>query len=431
MAVSAFPRTRLEQRLRELRLSHSDARARYTEEALRIGEGEVALSPRQLKRWLAGGAVRPRPLACRILESWLGERVERLLGPPEPITAVDGVGGELVVDAGRRAVEHALNAANALDPTALEHLHAAAAQAAHDCLVTPPLEMLTELVALRDTIYEQLDRTQKPRQQAELYLLAGQVCGLLSYVSLDFGNVTVAADLARAAHTYGSIIDHPSLCAWARAIQVTAAFWNGQPRRAAAVAESSLATAPPGTARVRLHAVRARSLGLIGARDEVTAELALAAEQLEHAGHDEFLDGIGGELAFDRPRVALCASTAYVALGDGERAEPAAEAALRLLDAAPGQRWNTGAVSAAVDLGTARTLRGDLAGTEAALADVFALPVGERTESVARRLQGLGRVLGLPRYRGAVEAAQLGEDIEAFTATSLASITARAAIGPS
>jgi hypothetical protein len=45
--------------------------------------------------------------------------------------------------------------------------------------------MLTDLVRLRDTVYEQVDRTHKPRQQAELYLLAGLVCGLLSSVSFD------------------------------------------------------------------------------------------------------------------------------------------------------------------------------------------------------------------------------------------------------
>jgi hypothetical protein len=72
--------------------------------------------------------------------------------------------------------------------------------------------MLTDLVALRDTVYAQLDRTHKPRQQAELYLVAGQVCGLLSSVSFDLGHPGVAEELARAAHTYGSVIDHPSLC---------------------------------------------------------------------------------------------------------------------------------------------------------------------------------------------------------------------------
>jgi hypothetical protein len=366
-----------------------------------------------------------------VLEAWFGEPVERLLGPPDEIATLDGAGGDVVAEAGRQSVEHAIDAASTLDPSALEHLHAAAQRAAHACLITPPLEMLTGLVQLRDTVYVQLDRTHKPRQQAELYLLAGQVCGLLSSVSFDLGHPGVAEEQARAAHTYGSVIDHWSLCAWARALQVMVAFWSGQPRRAIAVAESALTGAPVGTARVRLHAVRARALALIGARDEVGVELAAGTDQLDLVGRDDFLDGIGGELAFDRSRHALCASSAYVALTDGERAETAATEALEIFAGLDEhQRWGSGAVSAAVDLGTARALRGDLAGTEAALAGMFALPTAERTEGVSQRLLGLGRILGSSRYRGAVEATRLGESIESFTATSLAHTTARPAIGP-
>ena len=264
-----------------------------------------------------------------------------------------------------------------------------------------------------------------------MYLLAGQACGLLSSVSFDLGHPGVAEEQARAAHTYGSVIDHPSLCAWARALQVTVMFWTGQPRRAAGLAEAALGTAPPGTARVRLHATRARALALLGARDEVGAELAAAADQLDLAGDDEFLDGIGGELDFGRSRHALCASSAYIALSDGVRAEAAATRALEIFAGLDEERrWGLGVVSAAVDLATARALRGDLAGAEAALTGVFSLPVAERTESVAQRLLGLGRIVSLPGNRGAAEATRLGESIESFTATSLARTTARPAIGP-
>lgn len=429
MAVSPRPRTRLEQKMRAARLSQSDIVRRFPEEAARTGEGRVTVSDRQLKRWLAGGAATPRAVTCRILEAWFGEPVERLLGPPDEIVVIDG--GDLVEEAGRRTVEHAIDAASSVDPSALEHLHAASRRSAIAYMNTPTLQMLTELVALRDTVYAQLDRTHKPRQQAELYLIAGQVCGLLASVSFALGRADVAEELARAAHTYGSIIDHPSLCAWARSLQVKVLFWSGQPRRAVGIASAALQSAPPGIARVRLHAVRARALALIGARDEVGADLAAAVDQLDHAGHDELLDGVGGELGFDRSRLALCGSTAYVALGDGERAEPAAEAAQEMfasLDDA--RRWNSGAVAAAVDLGTARALRGNLAGAEDALSEVFALPPAERTATVSQRLLGLGRILGSNRYRGAVEAASVGEAIEAFTAASLPRTTAQRAIGP-
>lgn len=370
----------------------------------------------------------PRPASCRILEGWWGEPIERLLGLPAEVAVLVPEGGDLVVEAGRQSVEHAIDSASALDPSALEHLHAAARTAAHAYLDTPPLELLATLVEMRNTVYVQLDRTHKPSQQAELYLLAGQACGLLSSVSFDLGHPDVAEEQARAAYTYGSLIDHPSLCAWARALQVTVMFWTGQPRRAEALAEAALVTAPSGTAKVRLHSTRARALALVGARGEVGAELAAAADHLDLAGADEFLDGIGGELDFERSRHALCASSAYIALSDGDRAEAAA---IQALDIFAGlderRRWGSGVVSATVDLSTARALRGDLAGAEAALDGVFGLPATQRTESISQRLLVLGRIVGLPRNRGAVEATRLGESIEEFTATSLARTT-RAAI---
>jgi hypothetical protein len=280
-------------------------------------------------------------------------------------------------------------------------------------------------------VYDQLDRTHKPRQQAELYLLAGQVCGLLSSVSWDLGHPDVAEEQARAAYTYSSVIDHPSLAAWARALQVTVTFWAGRPRRAAEIADGALLAAPRGTARARLHSVHARALALIGARQEVAAELDAAADELDRAGDDPFLDEIGGELGFDRSRRALCAGASFVALGDGERAEIEATAALELFRAMPeSDRWAAGELGATVDLAMARTLRGDLAGTEDALTPVFALAPERRTEALSRRLGALGRVLGTSQFRGALESARLGEAIEDFTAHSLARVVARPTIGP-
>lgn len=147
------------------------------------------------------------------------------------------------------------------------------------------------------------------------------------------------------------------------------------------------------------------------------AALDAATDELQRAGDDPFLDEIGGELGFDCSRRALCAGASYVALGDGEQAEVEATTALQLFsEAAAGRRWEAGELGARVDLATARTLRGDLPGTEDALAAVFALAPERRTEAVVRRLSNLGRVMGAARYRGAVEADRIGEAIESFPA---------------
>ncbi|WP_280470712.1 hypothetical protein [Nocardia farcinica] len=410
-------RTRLEQLAAQRGISTADFAREFNRRAASLGV-DTSITRAGVHRWLQG--LVPRPGARRVLEAWLGEPIDTLLGPPRTHTPTAATEQDYAVNAAQESARHALEAAAALDPSALEHLHAAAAKAARAYYVSPPLEMLTDLVTLRDTIYTQLDRTHKPLQKAELYLLAGQVCGLLSSVTWDLGLVEAAEEQARAAYTYGCVIDHHSLQAWARALQVTLAFWSGHARAAARTAAAALETAPAGTARARLHSVHARSLALLGARGEVRDELAAATDELDRAGQDAFLDEVGGELAFDRARHALCAGAAFVALGDGEPAEQAATEAVGLFEATPPeQRWSLGALSAHVDLGAARTLRDDLAGAQAALRAVFEIPTARRTEAIALRLHALSRILGTTRYRGAPEAIALIGQIEEFTAISL------------
>ncbi|WP_211269267.1 helix-turn-helix domain-containing protein [Saccharothrix syringae] len=94
---------------------------------------------------------------------------------------------------------------------------------------------------------------------------------------------------------------------------------------------------------------------------------------LASAGHDPLPDETGGELGFDRSRRALCAGAAFVSLGDGERAEAEATTALELFARTPeAARWSAGELGPRVDPAAAHTMRGDLAGTEDALAEVFA-----------------------------------------------------------
>lgn len=425
------PRTRLEQLAGEKHMSPADFVRAFVLQASGLNE-KTAVSIATAKRWLGGQGGSPHPASRRVLEAWFELTVEELFGPPSPGTAQRITGQELAVNAGRDSARHAIAAASALDPSALEQLQAEAIAAAHAYYVTKPLDMLTNLVALRDTVYSQLDRTNKPLQTAELYLIAGEVCGLLSSVSWDLGLAATAEEQARAAYTYGSIIDHPSLQAWARALQVMVTFWSGHPRRAVGVATAALEKAPLGTARARLHSVHARSLAMIGARGEVRSELEAAADQLDRSGSDPFLDEIGGELGFDRARRSLCAGAAYVALGEGEFAEDEATTAIELFAALPAdQRWSAGALGAQVDLAAARTLRGDLAGAKDALVPVFDLEPTRRTEAIALRLYALSKMLGTSRFHGAVEAGELGNAIEDFTSISLARISPTRALNPS
>ncbi|GGM63941.1 hypothetical protein GCM10012275_38130 [Longimycelium tulufanense] len=407
------PRTRLAQLVKQRRWSVEEFCARFTEAGR--GEGTVSLSRRQATRWLSGDVDEPRPAQQRVLEHLFGEPLEALLG--SPVTSADPVAPppsdeERLMTAARDTTAHVMSTAAALDPIALEQLHAEARRLAHAYFHTAPAALARELLTFRQTVRDQLERTRKPGQQAELYLILGQVSGLLSASAAAVGQFDVAEEYARGAYGYGSLVDSPSLCAWARAWQVASTFWSGRAHLAAELSAAAVRSAPPGTARARLWAVNARALALLGARGEVEQALGRAADELDRAGSDPLLDGVGGELCFGRSRTALCAGTAYVALRDAHRAEEATMLALRLF--AERERWRPGELGATVDLAAARTLRGDLAGAEEALAPVFTLELDHRTEALRLRLVHLTRVLGTARYRQSLEARRITEQATEF-----------------
>lgn len=432
MARSA-PRTRIEQLAQDANLSIQDFARQFEVKWRETGErGAGPISDTNVKRWFAGTQT-PRSHARRVLAEWWGEPIEKLLGPPDTAVTRQFVSEEeLILTAGRESSEHALKSASALDPSAIEHLEARAYRAARSYYIEPATKMLTKLVDLRDDVYELIERTNKPGQKSDLYKIAALSCGLLSSVSWDLGHPDAAEEQARSAHTYGSLIDHPSICSWANALLVTVLFWSGDPQRAARIASDVLPLAPEGTAKARLHAVRARALAFLGARDEVRDDLSAALNELEHGRHDSFADEIGGELAFDHARHALCAGAAYVALREGEEAEAAANTALMLFEQVPqDQRWQAGQFGAVADLAMARMLRDDLAGTEEALRPVLELPQERRTEALSQRLTLMRSLLGTERYRGAQEARRIDEAIDGFTERSLARTTAQLVISPS
>lgn len=412
------PRNRLEQLVKAAHLSLPRFCQAYCDVAGQLGL-QLTVSVTQAKRWLAGEQ-KPQPAARRVLESWWGEPIAELFGRPRSDPPLTRSAEDLVNATARAVGEHAIAAAHSVHASALDQLHAETRRLARAYFTEPPAELLFTVERLRTQVHRLLDSTRKPRQQAELLLMLAELSGLLASITTALGHLDAAESFAGAAYTFAEVIDAPSLCAWARALQVAAAFWAGRPREAVDIAAAALATAPVGTARVRLHAVLARALARLGAHHEVRAAMAHASHELGQAGDDAILDRVGGELGFSPARVDLCGSSAFVLLGDGASAERAAETALVRFSQAPVcERWVAGEVGARIDLGAARALVGDLAGTEDALASVFGLPVERRTDALTQRLHNLGRLLATRPYRKAPEAIRLDEQIAGFTANSL------------
>ncbi|HUY48782.1 MAG TPA: hypothetical protein VMV92_24200 [Streptosporangiaceae bacterium] len=99
----------------------------------------------------------------------------------------------------------------------------------------------------------------------------------MANATLDLGREDAADDLARAAWTYGTIIDHGPLIGWARGTQALAAIWDHRYADAAHYAEDGLTHLPAAMGAARLHAIRARALA--GHRDFSQARAALKAAE--------------------------------------------------------------------------------------------------------------------------------------------------------
>ncbi|WP_430786939.1 hypothetical protein [Actinoplanes sp. G11-F43] len=440
------PGTLLGFEIRRRHWTFEDARAAMARTARGMGVQGFTLSVRQLNRWLAGDVRRPRGIACQVAERLFGHRIEDLLGPaparrgPErPSTGSCPLPPADAVPLSRRAAEHTRRHAHAaaaavVDPVSIDALHQKVRTLARGYATTAPLALLTDLVDVRDDTYRLLGLTQRPGDLAELYLIAGQVCGLAATTSWDLGDPEAADAFADAAWTYAQLCGHTSLKAWVRGVQATVAVWAGRPAESLQHTEDGLRYAV-GKPAVRLHAVAARAWTLLpGAAERATAALRLACAAREHdPGTDELADAVGGEFGFSRARLSLCAGAVYLGLGDGGQAAHYSHEALYLYAQTPPaqQRWAV-EHGALIDLATARALQGDLEGAAEALHPALQLDPERRTARLTGRLQTLRRVVAVSTVRTLRRAHGLTEAIDDWTAGALVSapLEAAAATGP-
>jgi transcriptional regulator with XRE-family HTH domain len=438
------------QRLRALRDEWTRRHGRrLTRERL---AAELGVAPCTILRWESGGQ---EPYDCHIeaLREFFGvSRHELGLTLPEPaptdtpdgaVAAApqpsDGSGSSgagraelgtnaeqnVIATVARQSSRHALLAGSAnLMPATLEQLHADVQRLARSYPQTSPPSLIGEMTQVRDLAYALLQRTRRPSQAADLYLIAGQVCGLLALNSLDLGCSDAAADHARAAWSYAEIIEHDGLRAWARGTQAVVALWSGRGREAVDLAASGQAHADSGPAMVRLRSVEARAWALVGDAGETRRAIAASQRALDDERTDGFHSPGGGEFAFSPARQAFCAVASHVQIGDVEQAVRQAETAIALYSAAPVEgRWYRAEYGARIDLATARLMQRELDGTEEALSIVFDLPPDRRTARITRRLHQLSERLDEQPYRAASRARLLGERIEHFAATGIVGAT--------
>ncbi|MFI9320158.1 hypothetical protein ACIGXI_10300 [Kitasatospora aureofaciens] len=426
----------------------------------------LSVSKRQFERWY-GGAVktRPYPDQCRVLEAMFGVSVVQLLAPapaasltapanaasfvvppPRPVpvllsseqAAVLPVGGpsnsETRFDAGttelerqvamaaRRALRFtAMAEGSSIGPETLGQIHDEVRRltVAYPKLALPTL--LGDLVEVQDLTFRLLEHGRvKPLQARELYLLAGITSGMLAKASHDLGNPSAAMMQARTAFVCAENADHHAMRAWVRSLQSLISYWAGRPAEAADYADlgQGAAGSVRGTTSVWLACLSARAHALLG-DGEATRAAIQRAEDARAAVEPDDLDGFGGILTFPVPRQLYYVAEATVHLGeDAALGESQSEAAVAAYRTASEEEWAFGdEAGAQSDLALARLARGEIEGAAEAVRPVLDLPIEQRNFGITSSAQRVHAALASGGRRATGAAADLCEEIEAFTAS--------------
>jgi hypothetical protein len=251
------PRTLLEKIIRESEYTNEEWRDRFDVMASEMNEN-ATLSVRQLQRWMAGEVDDARPSSRRVAAQLWGYPFPTLLAPPgvmvlpappvasgTVLSAPPGASGsmasgsvdaettileEVTIMAAHESSRHAAESDGGVSPAIIEQVQAEVWRLARNYATMPPLRLLAESRQARNLAYMALDRTKRPAQTKDLYLAAGQLCGLMAVASFDLAVWDAASEQARAAHVYAELVDHPGLRTWARGTQALIAYWTGRPR---------------------------------------------------------------------------------------------------------------------------------------------------------------------------------------------------------
>jgi len=333
----------------------------------------------------------------------------------EPMRTVDG----LVAGTARESAEFARAAEQTnVGRFALEQMAADVRRLAVEYPSRPVLPTFLELRDLRDHVVALLQGRQYPSQTRELYLVAGQVCGLLANASLDLGEIAAAETQARAAWLCADLAGHDGLRVWVRGTQALIAYWDNRPDEAVLLAGLGQRYRPEqGSARVRLGSIEARARARMDDAPGADAALALAAGAQETATDDE----PGGMFAFPDAKRLFYAANTHLWLGGQRRAHAAerhaAQAIAHYQAAPPAQRRVGELALARLDLASALLAQRSLDGACAQITAVTAATSGRRTHSVTNRLRQLAGTLDADPWRAERRAAELRDRIHDYAAT--------------
>ncbi|MEV0220324.1 XRE family transcriptional regulator [Streptomyces sp. NPDC050704] len=279
---------------------------------------------------------------------------------------------------------------------AIEQLMADTRVLASEYLTSDPVRLFGRTRSLRDRVFALLDGRQYQQQSVDLYAVAGYLCGLLAWMSSDFGQLRAADTQGRTAWLCAELAGRDDLRAWVLSTCSKIAFWDGRLRDAVNHARRGASCRPSGTVTVLLACQEADAWSQLGAQDEALAALACAERARDTVTGD---DDVGGIFSCRPARQGNYAAAVQLRLGRPADALRAADHALRLLVAEPVRAYGTEA-QIHISQAAAHLTVGEAEGALEALAPVFALPPDHRLVPVARRLGELPLDAGRPHTGG-------------------------------
>lgn len=156
----------------------------------------------------------------------------------------------------------------------LTYLHEATLRLAHDCLSVPPLQSHQRAAVLTRRVFELLQAgRQRIGQTRDLYVTAGKLCAVLSWVVSDLGQLASAETHSRSGWTLADQADHDGLRALLLCTQSKNAFWAKRYDDAARYARRGYEYKPSGTSRVLLACQEADAHQALGRVDDAQEAL--------------------------------------------------------------------------------------------------------------------------------------------------------------
>lgn len=247
-----------------------------------------------------------------------------------------------------------------------------------------PFPAFLDMRQVRGRIYRLLDRRQRPREQADLYFLAGCLNGLRGMLRAEYAYVM---------------------------------YWRGCYGEGHDLAADGLRYASQGPVGANLHLEHARAAARLGDVDMARQAVGLAHAARERDYSDDLVELGGDVFALSRATTHSMAGGALAEIGDGHEAVGDLEHAISLYEEGSSsgeQHGFTGKALAGTDLAGVRLRSGALDAAAMALGPVLALPPAQRVSTLTSRLARIQDELAAPVFRGSPQARDLNGQIEEF-----------------